>query len=289
MQQATVKKQTKSEFNIPFLISTNTIYTKRQYFNHELCMNLEQQLLQVYQEEANERDTEFAQPNNLLMLKRMIEAFDIYKEYLHGKSRFLDWGCKNAETSYLIQSYLPEQVEIHGCDIERGKYTKFSQEANLIYTDLIHSYQLPYSDNYFDVVVGNGVLEHVVNDAESLKELHRVIKEDGYLIITFLPNHLSYTEFLNRNITHVAPHLRLYSIREIKRMLIHTGFVPVKWGYHQMLPSLSSLGRSVSPSAAKLLPTLNQIYKLNKYAEKVWLLNKLSSNIFVIAQRKVMI
>ena len=58
---------------------------------------------------------------------------------------------------------------------------------------------LPFDNNSFDCVIGSGVLEHVAMDYESLKEIYRILKPDGRLIITFLPNKFSYAEFMVRN------------------------------------------------------------------------------------------
>jgi len=54
-------------------------------------------------------------------------------------------------------------------------------------------------------VMGSGVLEHVPNDSESLKELYRIIRPGGYFIMTMLPNQYSYTEWLNRRLRN--PHI----------------------------------------------------------------------------------
>lgn len=254
-------------------------------------MELNQQLVQLYREEARSKEMDF--PENLEafpLVRRRLEAFDLFKSYLEGHQRFLDWGCKSAETAFMIRSHLAnEDIEIHGCDIEAGEFSIFSQRSNLIYSQLTHPYQLPYEDNYFDVVISSGVLEHVANDFESLKELYRVLKTDGYLIITFLPNCLSYTEFLNRTFINHAAHQRLYALSEIRRMLLHTGFVPVKSGYHQVLPSFAAFGYTSSGWARTLTPMLSQVYRLNYLAERTWLLNQFAANLFVIAQRRSMI
>lgn len=255
-------------------------------------MELSQQLVQLYREEARSKDLDFPEHLEALpMLRRRIEAFDLFKPYLEGQQQFLDWGCKSAETAFMIRSHLADDtIEIHGCDIEAGEFGIFSQRSNLIYSQLNHPYHLPYEDNYFDVVISSGVLEHVANDFESLKELYRILKPNGYFIITFLPNRLSYTEFLNRNFFKVAPHQRLYSLAEIRRMLLHTGFVSVKSGYHQVLPSFSSFGYTPDSLFARVLtPMVRQIYRLNHLAEKTWLLNQFAANLYVIAQRRSMI
>ena len=42
---------------------------------------------------------------------------------------------------------------------------------------------IPYEDNYFDLVICNHVLEHIPNDADAMKELFRVLKAKGIAIL----------------------------------------------------------------------------------------------------------
>jgi SAM-dependent methyltransferase len=47
---------------------------------------------------------------------------------------------------------------------------------------------LPFEDNFFDVVVLKDILEHIYNPLYLLNEAKRVLKNEGYIIIS-LPNH----------------------------------------------------------------------------------------------------
>jgi SAM-dependent methyltransferase len=42
---------------------------------------------------------------------------------------------------------------------------------------------MPFADNSFDVVLCNHVLEHVPNDRQALKEIHRVLVPGGYAVL----------------------------------------------------------------------------------------------------------
>jgi len=42
---------------------------------------------------------------------------------------------------------------------------------------------IPFRDDYFDVVFCNHVLEHVPDDRAALRELHRVLARDGFAIL----------------------------------------------------------------------------------------------------------
>ncbi len=61
-------------------------------------------------------------------------------------------------------------------------------------------------------------------DYESLKELHRVLKPGGVLVISYLPNRWSVAEWLRRNVTRTDFHYRLYGRSEVRRLLLHSGF-----------------------------------------------------------------
>jgi SAM-dependent methyltransferase len=176
-----------------------------------------------------------------------------------------------------------DTVQIHGCDVDSDTYEAFFEFSGLDYRQLQHPYLLPYEDNMFDVVMASGVLEHVPFDRESLKELYRVLRPNGVLLITMLPNCLSYTEFLNRRLNN-PHHLRLYSKREILHLLMHNGFLPLESGYHQIIPTLSSPKGGVFDVGltSKFVETL---WPLNSLLERIPIVNRVSTNIYVVGKK----
>jgi len=169
-----------------------------------------------------------------------LRVFNFYEPYLPREGEILDWGCHHAPDSCLIRASRGDRVTLHGCDVlAPGHYAAFHDYARLRYRQLDHITALPYEDASFDAVVASGVLEHVAMDYESLKELHRVLKPNGRLIVTYLPNRKSFAEWrLRRN--GGAFHHRLYSRREAAAMLLHTGFLPLVCGYQTQLDALPS-------------------------------------------------
>lgn len=70
---------------------------------------------------------------------------------------------------------------------------------------------LPLEDNQFDFVVSFQVIEHIKNDREFVKEIHRVLKPGGKFIVS-TPNALT---TLTRN----PWHIREYKKEELRKLL----------------------------------------------------------------------
>jgi len=79
---------------------------------------------------------------------------------------------------------------------ENGFYDRFLNVPNIDYypvdidpsfngiRDVIDIQNIKYQDNMFDIIICNHVLEHVPNDYQAIRELHRVLKKDGIAYIT---------------------------------------------------------------------------------------------------------
>lgn len=70
-------------------------------------------------------------------------------------------------------------MEYHPCDIDPTTY-RFNSRTRVEKVDITH---IPYSDNTFDVVLCNHVLEHIPDDKLAMSELHRVLKKGAWAIL----------------------------------------------------------------------------------------------------------
>lgn len=88
--------------------------------------------------------------------------------------RLLDVGCgsKPYKSLFHVNEYVGLEIETVG-EIK-------SVEADVLYDG---SY-MPFSESYFDCILCNQVLEHVFNPTQFLKELNRVVRTDGLLLLT---------------------------------------------------------------------------------------------------------
>ena len=217
-------------------------------------------------------------------LLRQIETTRRFLPHVAG--RVLDWGCLHSLDGCLLRLLGPAGLELHGCDVlPPGLFNVFHGLARLQYRQLEHAWTLPYPDAFFDTVISDGVLEHVPNDRLSLAEVYRIIKPGGRFIICCLPNRYSYTEFLARRLG--APHhLRTYSLAESQALLLHSGFCPLEARHYQMIPSGSGANAAGSAWFARLS---DWAWPVNWLLERLWPLNRLASNLYLVAEKRGMI
>jgi SAM-dependent methyltransferase len=176
-------------------------------------------------------------------LEGTIRVFRFYEPWLPTQGRILDWGCRHAPDACLIRAKLGDRVTLDGCDVaDENQYAAFFTYAGLRYFRLQNPVRLPYEDSSFDAIIASGVLEHVPMDYESLKELNRILKPKGRLIVAYLPNRASLEEWWLRLRDRGDFHRRLYGYREMNHMLLHSGFLPLVAGYQTQLDMLRPPG-----------------------------------------------
>ena len=177
-------------------------------------------------------------------------------------SRVLVDGCGIGMYIRALRQFTPH---VFGLDIDPEWAA-----AGYEYSPLVHvaaAEYLPYSSDYFDMVLSHEVIEHVQDDALSVAEMVRVLKPGGRAVI-FCPNrlypfethghywrgeyHFGNTPLINylpnifRN--KLAPHVRAYTIGSLKKLIAglpvtiisHTQIYP---GYDNIAYRRPTLGR----------------------------------------------
>ena len=160
-------------------------------------------------------------------LDHHLRTFTWYSRYLPANGTILDWGCCHGPDSCMIRAVYGDRFQLHGCDFyDADRFSIFRDFSGIEYRRLDDVVVLPYESQTFDVVVASGVLEHAAMDYESLKEVYRVTRRDGLLILTYLPNWLSIDEWFRRHVSQRGCHRRLYGLTKISGLLKQTGFYP---------------------------------------------------------------
>jgi SAM-dependent methyltransferase len=166
-------------------------------------------------------------------IANQVRTFHWYRRYLPASGSLLDWGCYHGPDCCLLRAWYDQQYELHSCDFaDPEQFRVFRDFSGSAYRQLTDCVALPYESASFDAVIATGVLEHTAMDYESLKELHRVLKRDGILIITYLPNWLSVREWIQRNIHKKDFHRRLYGIQDTRKLMKQSGFYPIVQRHH---------------------------------------------------------
>jgi ubiquinone/menaquinone biosynthesis C-methylase UbiE len=102
---------------------------------------------------------------------------------LEGK-RILVLGCGAGNDVW----YLIEHNEVYGVDYaSSGLEVAERHGMRVTACDLNARPWLPFDDHYFDVIVCKDILEHVLDPLTVLREVRRVMLDDGYVVIS-VPN-----------------------------------------------------------------------------------------------------
>jgi SAM-dependent methyltransferase len=176
--------------------------------------------------------------------------------HVRPASRVLDWGCGDGHFSHflLARGYRVDSFTLQDApplferlpDSWRGRHT-------LTVGSPSEPTRLPFAGESFDAVFSVGVLEHVREtggrEADSLAEIHRVLRPGGLFLCFHLPNRWSLVEWMSRQLFRDAPddehrryHLYRYSRREALRHLQEAGFQVVHCRRYGFLPR-NVLGR----------------------------------------------
>jgi SAM-dependent methyltransferase len=86
--------------------------------------------------------------------------------------------------------------------------------------------KLPFADQTFDVITAMDMLEHTDDDLETLRELQRVCRETGLLLVT-VPAY----GFLWSEHDEALKHRRRYAAHELRNKLTITGFDVLRTSY----------------------------------------------------------
>lgn len=100
------------------------------------------------------------------------------------KGKMLDVGCGNGEFTELFK--MPGR-EIFGIDIVKKNVESAKAKGINAQVCNLSSEKLPFKDKEFDIVLCSEVIEHIYDTEEFARELRRVLKDDGKLIIS-VPN-----------------------------------------------------------------------------------------------------
>lgn len=142
----------------------------------------------------------------------------------------------------LKEHYINPDIHVLDFSPSRTLFRKWKKEKNLnhVASDLSGDFiadvayditQIPEKENTFDLIVCYHILEHVIEDTKAMKELHRVVKSNGTILIqTPFKDGKIYEDYTitseAERLIHFGQedHVRIYSVDGLKKRLESVGF-----------------------------------------------------------------
>lgn len=173
----------------------------------------------------------------------------LFKNLPDNFTALLDIGCgKNPWFFYLNDRKL-KNVEITGIDLETPKFETKPPNVEFINAEIKNT--LSFKDNEFDLITILAVLEHLDEPEKIIKEIYRILKPNGVLILTtpskFAKPILEFLAFKLHLIDEdsIASHKNYFDKKILRNILLKTGFTIKKINYFE-------LGANVFVKATKL-------------------------------------
>lgn len=118
--------------------------------------------------------------------------FEIISHWVGSGKRVLDVGCF---TGTLGEILTKRKNDVYGVDLSRPALNVAQKKGIKVKVGDLEE-GVPFESGFFDVVIGAEVIEHLANTDFFIKEVRRVLKDGGILILT-TPNLVSLGRRLN--------------------------------------------------------------------------------------------
>lgn len=106
----------------------------------------------------------------------------LFTEFYHDKSKVIDIGCGSGDFLRRVKEINPES-QIEGADAK-------SYSDEFLIREIDFNGKFPYGENTFDLITSIEVIEHIENSRHFLREILRVLRPGGKLILS-TPNNES--------------------------------------------------------------------------------------------------
>jgi len=145
--------------------------------------------------------------------------------------RFLEIGCGTGD---FLKAFQGLGLDCSGVDISDCSVNNL-KEFDVKKCDLEKD-KLPYDDEVFDIVYSKSVIEHIMYSSNLMKEMIRVLKHGGKIII-LTPDWKSQMNTFYNDFTHVKPYtevslsglLSLYDFKNVQTEKFYQ--LPILWKY----------------------------------------------------------
>ena len=215
---------------------------------------------------------------------RRITARSIIKKLNKAKkygNRLLDIGCC---TGFLLDEARKAGWEVCGVELSKwaAEYAKEKFQLE-IYNTTLEKAKFPHK--YFDAVVMQDTIEHLLHPKETLIEIRRILKPNGILYINTPDIESLASKLLRARWWGINQfHLYYFSKRTLNKLLEASGFKGIKWSLYSRTFSLKywmERFESYNKTIYKILVFISRIDALKKKLFRV----NLRDQIEVLAKR----
>lgn len=153
----------------------------------------------------------------------------IIRESLCGiNCKILDVGCGDG---CLLEPFVKGN-SCFGVDVSSGQLDKANSKGLLTYQIDLERQNLPFKDDFFDLVVCSETIEHLIDIDVLMYEIHRVTKINGVFILTFpnvnqpisCPMQLIYDLPPRFSARYKSTHVRDYTLKIVRNILLKFDF-----------------------------------------------------------------
>jgi len=147
--------------------------------------------------------------------RRKLFSKIISKLNLPLSTRFLDIGTSTGTNLRMLEELgFANRLGVDPSDVAK----KFCESKNLGQVEIGDICHLPFPENRFDVILATDVIEHVEDDQLAVQEICRVLKPQGYGIIT-----VPAFPCLWGQQDEISHHKRRYVLQKLKKLLQDNG------------------------------------------------------------------
>ena len=139
--------------------------------------------------ELKVKDYSLKDKEAILRYERAIELANLTK-----KGALLDIGCKYAILRDIINSQ-NKGLDYYGTDISENVLSEIKEFDQSKFKVADVSQNIPFPSKYFDFIFALEIMEHVETPTKMLQEIHRILKDDGTLILS-VPNIYCWNEIV---------------------------------------------------------------------------------------------
>lgn len=150
------------------------------------------------------------------------------RRILSFKTKLLDYGCGEGFWLKRISPYL----EAYGSDLSEYALGITQKRVKNVGIKLAKGEEIPFIDNFFDVITSFDVIEHSKNPEKLISEFYRILKHNGTAIIS-TPNLFSWGKIIKGDEWHGVQdktHINMKTINEWNKIFLDKNFRVIKFG-----------------------------------------------------------